>query len=213
MFFLVVLSFINIKKIKNLQLGILNIGLNTLAIVVFLIAGIYELSDLQFDYFNQTTTDLYKIGSGAIVLKYISFAFLFALLIATYQYVKAMFDQKIYKAIFETALTVLIIWLISSEFLVWMQTADAATSSKLGLTIIWGIYALLIISFGIWKRKKHLRIAAIVFFGITLAKLFLYDLANLNTISKTIVLVALGILLLIISFLYNKYKDVIFGND
>jgi len=66
---------------------------------------------------------------------------------------------------------------------------------------------------GIWKKNKDVRITAIVLFGVTLAKLFLYDIANLTTISKTIVLVSLGILLLIISFLYNKYKLLIFGED
>ena len=59
---------------------------------------------------------------------------------------------------------------------------------------------------GIYQNKKHLRIGAIVLFGMTLAKLFLYDIAELNTISKTIVFVSLGILLLIVSFLYNKYN-------
>lgn len=41
-------------------------------------------------------------------------------------------------------------------------------------------------------------------------KLFFYDIAELDTISKTIVFVSLGISLLIISFLYNKYKNLIF---
>ncbi|WP_205944086.1 DUF2339 domain-containing protein [Pedobacter sp. HDW13] len=59
------------------------------------------------------------------------------------------------------------------------------------------------------KNKKHLRIGAMVLFGITLIKLFVYDIAYLSTISKTIVFVSLGILLLIISFLYNKYKHLI----
>jgi len=40
-----------------------------------------------------------------------------------------------------------------------------------------------------------------------LIKLFFYDISHLNTISKTVVLLALGILLLIISFLYNKFKN------
>ncbi|MDR2848905.1 MAG: DUF2339 domain-containing protein [Bacteroidales bacterium] len=47
-------------------------------------------------------------------------------------------------------------------------------------------------------------------FGVTLIKLFLYDIAHLNGIAKTIVFVSLGILLLIISFLYNKYKHIIY---
>ena len=57
------------------------------------------------------------------------------------------------------------------------------------------------------KSSNLTIIGAMVLFGITLAKLFLYDIASLNTISKTIVFVSLGILLLVISFLYNKFKD------
>ena len=62
---------------------------------------------------------------------------------------------------------------------------------------------------GIWKKQKHLRIGAIGLFGATLIKLFFYDISHMDTISKTIVFVSLGILLLIISFLYNKYKNII----
>jgi uncharacterized membrane protein len=90
-----------------------------------------------------------------------------------------------------------------------MDILGSDQSYKLGLSILWGTYSLLLISLGIWKKRKYLRVAAIVLFGVTLIKLFLYDIASLNTISKTIVFVSLGVLLLIISFLYNKYKDII----
>jgi len=52
-----------------------------------------------------------------------------------------------------------------------------------------------------------------VLFAVTLIKLFFYDIAELDTISKTVVFLSLGILLLIISFLYNKYKDLIFEKN
>ncbi|MEJ7676785.1 MAG: hypothetical protein WKG06_02685 [Segetibacter sp.] len=52
-----------------------------------------------------------------------------------------------------------------------------------------------------------------ILFSVTLFKLFFYDLASLSTISKTIVLVLLGILLLFASFLYNKYKDLLAGKE
>ena len=76
--------------------------------------------------------------------------------------------------------------------------------------VLYGLALGLLIALGIWKKKLHLRIGAIVLFGLTLLKLFFYDLSSLNTISKTIVFVVLGILLLIISFLYTKYRKVIF---
>jgi len=68
----------------------------------------------------------------------------------------------------------------------------------------------MLVSYGIWKRKKHLRIFAIVLFSGTLVKLFFYDLTNLETIPKTIVFLIIGSLLLIVSYLYNKYTKMIF---
>ena len=90
-----------------------------------------------------------------------------------------------------------------------MDIQKYSASNKLALSILWGIYALLLIMLGIWKKKKHLRIGAIALFAVTLIKLFFYDISSMATISKTIVFVSLGVLLLIISFLYNKYKHLI----
>jgi uncharacterized membrane protein len=91
----------------------------------------------------------------------------------------------------------------------WMDILMFSQSTKLGLSILWGAYALLLIALGIWKNKKHLRVGAIVLFAVTLVKLFFYDIADLDTIAKTIVFVSLGVILLVISFLYNKYKHII----
>jgi uncharacterized membrane protein len=93
-----------------------------------------------------------------------------------------------------------------------MDLYSPGQSYKLGLSILFGLYALFLVVLGIWKKKAHLRIAAIVLFTATLLKLFFYDLTYLDTISKTIVFVILGILLLVISFLYNKYKALIFDS-
>ncbi len=106
-----------------------------------------------------------------------------------------------------------LLWIASSELITWMDIMKFSQSYKLGLSILWGLYALGLIGVGIWKKKKHLRIGAIVLFGITLLKLFFYDISHLDTIAKTIVFVSLGVLLLIISFLYNKYKLLISGEN
>ena len=108
-----------------------------------------------------------------------------------------------------TLLFISVLWITSSELFQWMDISDSPQSYKLGLSILWGVYSLLLIVLGIWKKKKHLRIGAIIIFAFTLLKLFFYDISHLNTIAKTIVFVSLGLLLLIISFLYNKYKNII----
>jgi uncharacterized membrane protein len=101
----------------------------------------------------------------------------------------------------------------SSELINLMDIFGFNDSHKLGLSILSGIYALFLIILGIVKRKKYLRVGAIALFAVTLIKLFFYDIAELGTISKTVVFVSLGVLLLIISFLYNKYKDLIFDRS
>jgi uncharacterized membrane protein len=111
-----------------------------------------------------------------------------------------------YKVAFDIFFYTSMLWIASSELLMWMDFGNLSQSYKLGLSILWGSYALLMIALGIWKNKRHLRMGAMVLFAGTLIKLFIYDIAHLNTIAKTIVFVSLGLLLLMISFLYNKYK-------
>ena len=103
--------------------------------------------------------------------------------------------------------------IVSNEWLNWGTTFKLGESYKLGLSILWGLYALFLIVLGIWRNKAYLRIGAIGLFGITLLKLFFYDIAHLPTLPKTVIFLALGSLLLLISFLYNKYRTTLFDEQ
>lgn len=209
LFFLAVLSFVNIKKIKNTVLAYVNLVFTVFAIFVFLTQGLFALSELRDAYIQQSIdTSVY-----AIAIRYISYVFVALLLMITSTYIRQEFIKRNLKVIFYGIVHITILCILSSELIHWLDMASNAESDKLGLSILWGIYALFVIVLGIWKRNKYLRIGAIALFGITLVKLFLYDIAHLTTIAKTIVFVSLGVLLLIISFLYNKYKNKIFEED
>ncbi|MGK0365059.1 MAG: putative membrane protein [Saprospiraceae bacterium] len=203
------LSLIDLKKLKNTVLGKVSLGLNGLLILAFLTYGIYESSNLHSSYFNSQETNFHSKNIGYIAIKYLSFAFFAGLFVATYRYIKERFPTKLNWVIFDLVMYISILTVITSEFLNWLETAGASNADTLTITIVWGVYALMLIALGIWKKKQHLRIGAFALFGITLVKLFFYDIAHLDTISKTVVLVSLGILLLVISFLYNKYKHLI----
>lgn len=203
------LALVNIRKYRNRTLGLINLGFIALAILIFLIPGLYELSGLRESYLEQKLPEYYSRGAFHIGIRYLSFPFLAMALFASYQYVKQEFLGLNLKITFEVLLHICILWIASSELIAWMDMAHSTQSYKLGLSILWGSYSLLLIVLGIWKRKKYLRIGAIALFALTLLKLFFYDMAHLDTIPKTIVFVSLGTLLLIISFLYNKYKNAI----
>jgi len=215
MFFLTLLSFVNIGKIKNYRLGFINLGLNSLILFIFLTVGLYMLSELRENYLTQSNAEFFPRGVLSIFVRYISFAFVAALIYASYESIKQEFlSNKVSKFtldfLFDCVFYTSLLWIASSEMINLMDIFGYNDSYKLGLSILWGLYSLSLIVLGIVKKKTHLRIGAIALFALTLIKLFFYDIAELDTISKTIVFVSLGILLLIISFLYNKYKDLIF---
>jgi uncharacterized membrane protein len=115
--------------------------------------------------------------------------------------------------VFDFGLYFSLLVILSSELINWSDIFDVREIYRLGLSILFGLYAVFLIVLGIVNKKKHMRIFAIALFAITLGKLFIYDIAELGTISKTIVFVSIGILLLIASFLYTKYKSLIFDEE
>jgi len=207
--FFSLLSFFNIKKLQNKKLDYACAGLITLSVILFLTQGLYSLSELRETYLGNEQSEYFQHGIYNLAIRYISMVFAAFALSVLYVQIKQRFNTITFKLGFEYLLFTSILWMLSSELLNWMDMTASSQSYKLGLSILWGSYSLLLIAFGIWKNKQHLRIAAIGLFGITLVKLFFYDISHLSTIAKTIVFVSLGILLLIISFLYNKYKSTI----
>lgn len=204
--FIAALIFVDIKKLKNRVLGIISLTLGLLVLFMFLTTGLYGLSELRESYVDQYLSEYYETGFFNVGIRYVSFVFLSVLMFGIYKLIKQPFLKINFIIPYEIILHITILWIASSELLNWMDIAGSNQSYKLGLSLLWGLYSLLLIVLGIWKNKKYLRVGAIILFGITLIKLFFYDIASLNTIAKTIVFVSLGILLLIISFLYNKYK-------
>lgn len=77
---------------------------------------------------------------------------------------------------------------------------------KTGYPILWGILAFVFLIIGIRKRIKNLRIIALSLLGITILKLFLFDISNASETGKIVAFILLGILILIISFVYQKLK-------
>jgi uncharacterized membrane protein len=206
--FFAIISFVNIYKIKNSLLAYINLGFNVLVLFIFLAMGLYTLSEMRNLYLDHTASEYlyYKRGTFNVWARYIAYAFACLLFYATYLYTKQDFVKTKFKMAFDLVLHTFILWVASSELIAWLDLTKSENSYKLGLSILWGVYALILIILGIANKKKYLRIAAMSLFAITLVKLFFYDISSLSTIAKTIVFILLGGLLLVISFLYNKYK-------
>ena len=213
LFFFFGLSVLNIKYLKNKILGYINLSINVFVALLFLTQGLYILSELRNNFLNQSLTYFYHPSVFNILIRYTSYLFVIPLLIISYRYVHQDFIDKNMDKAYSLILHTVILCILSSELITWIDYFGGDQVYKLGISLLWGSYSLILIILGIWKKLQHIRIGAIALFSATLLKVFFYDLQDMGTISKTIVFVTLGILLLIISFLYNKYKHIIWNND
>ena len=81
------------------------------------------------------------------------------------------------------------------------------------VTFLWLLIAIVVFGFGVFKRWPSLRMASIILMGATLLKLVAFDSLTFSTVQKVISYIALGILLLVVSYLYQKYRQRLFHDD
>jgi uncharacterized membrane protein len=84
---------------------------------------------------------------------------------------------------------------------------------QMSLSVLWALYASLLTGVGIFKRLRGARVLGILLLGATILKVFLIDLSSLQTFYRIISFIVLGLLLLAVSYGYNRYKHFIFGED
>jgi uncharacterized membrane protein len=79
--------------------------------------------------------------------------------------------------------------------------------SSISLSIFWIIYALILLVAGVLLRSRGVRIGGLILLFFAILKLFFYDLWSLGTLYRIISSMTLGVVLLSVSYAYNKYKD------
>ena len=81
---------------------------------------------------------------------------------------------------------------------------EADLARHLSLSVLWTIYATILILLGVQQKSALLRWQALVLFGLVVIKVFLYDLASLDRAYRILSFFVLGSLLMVVSFLYTK---------
>lgn len=72
-------------------------------------------------------------------------------------------------------------------------------------TIGWALFALGLLSAGIWRKQKYVRYAAIALLSVTLLKLFFHDLAQLQALYRIGALFAVAVIAILASFAYQRF--------
>ena len=104
----------------------------------------------------------------------------------------------------------LLLWLTMARSFLWQAGVEDFDA---GFSVSLSIAGFVQMALGMRLHQKVLRIISLSTFGIVLLKLILKDLWAMPTIGKIIVFIILGLILLVLSFLYQKLKGVLFKND
>ena len=77
---------------------------------------------------------------------------------------------------------------------------------QLAVSGVWLICALLVMIMGKWMDIRALRAAAIVYFGCTVVKVFIFDLMFLDTLYRIVAFLGLSFILIAVSYLYYRNR-------
>ncbi|MCB9234658.1 MAG: DUF2339 domain-containing protein [Bacteroidia bacterium] len=200
--FVSAISMFNLIRWKNPVMAKINFVLHGISILSFLSGSLWSLSELRELYLDYPANHSLMM----ILVRYISLAFLALNLVTAHQHLKRDWTGIKLGNAFGLILAGIFLWVASSEMIQIMDFASVESNYKIGLTLLWGAFAVAMIIFGIQKERKEFRISAMILLAVTLLKLFYFDIHGMSNIARTLVLLSLGGLLLGASFLYNKYK-------
>jgi len=116
-----------------------------------------------------------------------------------------------------------IVWFLSMEVSLlsnWLFTSPVYPFErvetiyiKTALPVLWGLLSFAMMWLGMRYKERTLRVISLSLFTLTLAKLFIFDIRDIPAAGKIAAFMCLGILLLIISFMYQKVKKIIVADE
>jgi len=207
-FFGIILSLLCLRYNRSEKTIIPAFIFNYLVLAAFIFIAQKELSQLRHLYLYPQPPEYFETGTWYLAFRYVVLLFILPLLWLNHRFSKMDFVKEDFRKMERILFHIIILIVLSNELINWLDLSRVPNTFKLGLTILWGVYALFMIILGLSKDEKFIRVTGIVIFGITVLKLFVYDMAGMSTISKTIVMISLGALMLISSFLYNRRKKI-----
>ena len=100
----------------------------------------------------------------------------------------------------------LLFFVLNMETASYFYEYDPA-SQVAAVSVLWALFASGLMAVGFIRKKIIYRVISIMIFGMTLFKVFLFDMANMETPYRIVSFITLGLLLIGTSYLYHKFKD------
>ena len=112
---------------------------------------------------------------------------------------------------------VVALWMLSQEVIHLFGSLSAKNedtyfnSTHLSLTVLWAVYSMGVIGAGIAARSRWVRLAGIGLLVIPVAKLFVFDVFLLDMEYRVAAFLTLGVLLLAMGLVYQRYSHAVRG--
>lgn len=92
-------------------------------------------------------------------------------------------------------------------FSFWLFVWRWSMQTGFSLTVGWSALGLLLFVLGMLFRERIYRWAALAVLGCALGRIVLFDVWKLGTVHRMLSFLALGVVLLVLGFLYNRYQE------
>ena len=83
---------------------------------------------------------------------------------------------------------------------------DIRSRMQLSISALWGFYSIVLVTVGILRRLQPVRLLAILLFAATILKVFFVDLSEMEKVYRIIASIGLGVILLAVSMMYQRYR-------
>lgn len=87
--------------------------------------------------------------------------------------------------------------------------AQYENQKQLSISAALMLYSIALMLYGIWRSRQPIRLTAMALFGLATLEIFIYDLSFLDTLYRIFSFIGLGVLLLVVSYLYQRFKHLI----
>jgi uncharacterized membrane protein len=105
------------------------------------------------------------------------------------------------------------LWILSTEVIGWAErsvtSGDIWSVETTAISLLLAVYAAALVLIGVTTRTSINRVLGLGLIGIVILKLYLIDVWTLRLVFRIAAFLGLGGLLLLVSYLYSRYKDVI----
>lgn len=215
-FVVAVVAYIRRKENDNAQLIVLPISVFVIGLYIFNYQGSYKMVRHLTFAENNDFNLVYN-------MHYITTIVFSVLLYKVFKMVELNDNLKSIFGRFLRPFTAIVVLIIISQELnhICIQMFGSAENyydviaqtEKAGYALTWGILAMIFMVIGIKKKNKSWRLISLALLTLTLLKLFIYDIRGISEGGKIAAFIGLGILLLIVSFMYQKVKDLILNDE